>query len=485
MAPETKVNADAVEILIVEDSATQSLELQLILERHGYRVTANGNAEQALATLLTFQPTLVISDINMPGMDGYQLCQKIKNDPALKDIPVMLLTSLSAPKDIIRGLECGADNFVVKPYAEHFLLSRIHFILANQELHTTAGAEMGISIYFGGQKYFITADRLQILNLLLSTYETAIQRNQELTEARQALESQKQELACANSELESSQRELQASLAELQKMHADLRAVQLQLVEAEKMRTIGRLAAGVAHEVKNPLAILMRGLDFLSQSLEQPDASLTAILKDMQDAIQRANTVIHGLLDFAAPNQLEAQPEDLNLIVHQALFFVKHSLTEHCIHTDLAMTPDLPLCRLDRQKLTEVLVNLFDNAIHAMPKGGTLAVHTAAKTLTGIGANVGGNMIDRFQIGDRVVVVEIEDSGHGIPADKLDKIFDPFFTTKPTGQGTGLGLAICKTIVELHRGSIEIRNRDGGGILVTLMFKVEEAAREATIHGGT
>jgi signal transduction histidine kinase len=483
MNTEPHVKADAVEVLIIEDSATQALELQLILERHGYRVTANSNAEQALATLQTFQPTLVISDINMPGMDGYQLCQKIKNDPALKDIPVMLLTSLSAPKDIIRGLECGADNFVVKPYEEHFLLSRIHFILANQELHTTAGAEMGISIYFGGQKYFITADRLQILNLLLTTYETAIQRNQELTEARQALELQKQVLARSNTELESSQRNLQASLAELQKMHADLRAVQLQLVEAEKMRTIGRLAAGVAHEVKNPLAILMRGLDFLSQSLEQPDASLTTILKDMQDAIQRANAVIHGLLDFAAPNQLEAQPEDLNLLVHQALFFVKHPLTEHCIHTDLALTPDLPLCRLDRQKLTEVLVNLFDNAIQAMSKGGTLTVRTAAKTLTGIGANIGGNMIDRFQIGDRVAVVEIEDTGRGIPADKLDKIFDPFFTTKPAGQGTGLGLAICKTIVELHRGSIEIRNRDGGGILVTLMFKVEEAAHEATVHG--
>jgi signal transduction histidine kinase len=479
------VSEDVVEILIVEDSATQSLTLQHILERHGYRVTASGSAEEALATLQTFQPTLVISDINMPGMDGYQLCQKIKTDPSLKDIPVMLLTTLSAPKDIIRGLECGADNFVVKPYEEQFLLSRIHFVLANQELHKTAGAEMGISIYFGGQKYFITADRLQILNLLLSTYETALQRNQELTEARQALELQQQELASSNTELESSQRNLQASLAELQKMHADLRAVQMQLVEAEKLRTVGRLAAGVAHEVKNPLAILMRGLDFLSQSLEQPDETLTAILKDMQDAIQRANAVIHGLLDFSAPHQLEAQPEDLNLIIRQALFFVKHLLDEHHIRTDLAMAPDLPLCRLDRQKITEVLVNLFDNAIHAMANSGMLTVRTAAKTLTGIGANVGGNMIDRFQIGDRVAVVEIEDTGPGIPADKLDKIFDPFFTTKPTGQGTGLGLAVCKTIIELHRGSIEIRNRDGGGILVTLMFKVEEAAREATVHGGT
>jgi len=302
--------------------------------------------------------------------------------------------------------------------------------------------------------------------------------NRDVTSIKKAEE----ELRRTNTELERSQRDLQASVAELQKMHADLRAMQMQLVEAEKMRTIGRLAAGVAHEVKNPLAILLRGLDFLSQSLAGPDETISAVLKDMQDAILRANTVIHGLLDFSAPNQLEAQPEDLNLIVRQSLFFVKHLLTEHHIHPDLATAPDLPLCRMDRQKITEVLVNLFENAIQAMPNGGTLTVRTASKTMTGFGSNIGGSMIDRFQIGDRVVVAEIEDTGQGIPADKLDRIYDPFFTTKPAGQGTGLGLSVCKTIVELHRGTIEVRNRDEGGVRVILMFKAQDTACDAPTH---
>ncbi|MCX7008386.1 MAG: ATP-binding protein, partial [Kiritimatiellaeota bacterium] len=297
--------------------------------------------------------------------------------------------------------------------------------------------------------------------------------NRDVTSLKKA----EDELRRANADLEQSKFELQNSLAELQKMHTDLRTMQMQLVEAEKMRTIGRLAAGVAHEVKNPLAVLLRGLDFLSQSLPQPDETIAAVIKDMQDAIMRANTVIHGLLDFSSPNQLEAQPEDLNTIIRQSLFFVKHLLSEFHIHVNLELSPELPTSRLDRQKIAEVLVNLFENSIHAMPQGGTLTVRTSAKLLTGFGPSMGSSAIDRFQIGGLVIVAEIEDTGAGIPADKLDKVFEPFFTTKPTGQGTGLGLSVSKTIVELHRGSIEVENRESGGVRVTLMFRAHTDAK--------
>jgi PAS domain S-box-containing protein len=296
--------------------------------------------------------------------------------------------------------------------------------------------------------------------------------NRDVTSLKKAEE----ELRRANAELETSQKELQASLAELQRVHADLRTMQMQLVEAEKMRTIGRLAAGVAHEVKNPLAILLRGLDVLQHTLKQPDETIAGVITDMQDAIMRANTVIHGLLDFSSPNQLEAHPEDLNGLVRQSLFFVKHLLSEHHIEIHLDLAPDLPACRLDRQKITEVLVNLFENAIHAMPQGGTLTARTSSKLLTGFGFNVGGDTVGQFPIGGRVVVAEIEDTGAGIPVDKLNKIFEPFFTTKPTGQGTGLGLSVSKTIVELHRGTIEVENRAEGGVRVTLMFRAHTDA---------
>jgi len=184
-----------VDILIVEDSPTQMLKLRRVLERHGYTVlTAARDGQEALAALAANRPTLVITDINMPGMDGYELCERIKDDPKVRDIPVILLTSLADPKDILRGLECGADNFIVKPYDEEFLLSRIQYVLANLELRRQAGGKQATEIYFAGHKYQLTSDRIHSIDLLLSTYETAVQKNLELSRAKEKLEEQAEEL---------------------------------------------------------------------------------------------------------------------------------------------------------------------------------------------------------------------------------------------------------------------------------------------------
>src|SRR6266478_837454 len=180
-------NTTPVRILIVEDSATQAERLQHVLEEHGYRLSAARNGREALAAIRANPPTLVISDIVMPEMDGYHLCRQIKQDDQFKNLPVILLTSLSDPVDVVRGLEAGADNFVFKPYDEDYLLARIAYLLANQHLRETESTKMGVEIFFSGRKFFISSDRLQILNLLLCTYEAAVQKNRQLAEARDEL----------------------------------------------------------------------------------------------------------------------------------------------------------------------------------------------------------------------------------------------------------------------------------------------------------
>lgn len=177
-----KYNKRDVEILIAEDSATQREQLQHLLEEHGFTVTSAPNGRQALEAAQRRKPTMIITDIVMPELDGYALCKALRSDERLKEIPVMLLTSLSDAHDVIFGLECGADNFIRKPYQADYLLNRIDYLLMNQELRKNQRMRMGIEISLGGQRHFITAERQQILDLLISTYEQATYINKELAD---------------------------------------------------------------------------------------------------------------------------------------------------------------------------------------------------------------------------------------------------------------------------------------------------------------
>src|SRR6266403_2360578 len=198
------------EILIVEDSPTQAKRLQYILEQQGHHVTVASDGGEALEAAKRSKPTVIISDVVMPGMDGYELCRIVKDNPALSDVPVILVTTLSDPHDVIRGLERRADNFILKPYDERYLLGRVQYVLVNREMRQTDQPGMGLEIYFGGQRHFITADRLQILNLLLSTYEAAMRRNRELSLAQDALQQTNSELLQRTAELEAANKDLEA-----------------------------------------------------------------------------------------------------------------------------------------------------------------------------------------------------------------------------------------------------------------------------------
>ena len=182
------------DILIVEDSRTQAEELRYILEKKDFRVSLAVNGKEALHFLQRRIPDIVITDILMPEMDGYELCKRIRADEKLKDVPVILVTSLSEPTDVIKGLEAGANNFITKPYDEKYIISRIEYLLANRELRRNAETDMGAKVFFSGHNYFITAERLQILDLLLSTYESAYHQNRELLTTQKKLRESNEQL---------------------------------------------------------------------------------------------------------------------------------------------------------------------------------------------------------------------------------------------------------------------------------------------------
>ena len=220
-------------IVIAEDSITQAEQLKYILEKEDYVVLHGQNGKEAWEIIQREKPVLIMSDIMMPEIDGYELCRMVKSKEEIKDIPVILITALSDPVDIIRGLESGADNFITKPYQEKFLLTQLRRIVANAELRKGQFSEVDLKIFFAGKIYEINSNRLQILDLLLSTYETSIQKNRELENANEELEATRSKLEILNKNL---QEEVDKRTLKVQRLNAQLQAIRKinQLIVKEK-----------------------------------------------------------------------------------------------------------------------------------------------------------------------------------------------------------------------------------------------------------
>ncbi|HEY0802286.1 MAG TPA: response regulator, partial [Steroidobacteraceae bacterium] len=297
-------------ILIAEDSATQAQRLQHILEQHGYRVTTTANGRLALEAALRSKPALIISDVVMPEMNGYELCSRVKADAQLSDVPVVLVTTLSDPHDVIRGLECRADNFILKPYEADQLLRRIQFVLVNSQMRRSEQPGMGLEIIFGGQKHFITADRLQILNLLLSTYEAAMQRNSELTSTRDTLRQTNQDLKHLTRELED---RVLARTRELEQSNHALRQAQQALIQQERLRALGQMASGIAHDINNAIS----PISLYTESLLEHEANLSPMARERLVTIQRAiddvAQTVARMREFYRPREAELEFAEVDL----------------------------------------------------------------------------------------------------------------------------------------------------------------------------
>src|SRR4030042_2194256 len=175
-------------VAIAEDSLTQAEELKYILEKNGYKVLHGLNGQEVMKLVRKDRPLLIIADILMPVMDGYELCRRIKTDDDLSKVPVILLTSLTRMEDVLKGLECGADSYVMKPFNEEHLMSRIYCVLNSNPAENDVRMEQeNIDVLFEGKKYLVNSTRFQILSMLLSTYEGAVQKTRKLIETQSKL----------------------------------------------------------------------------------------------------------------------------------------------------------------------------------------------------------------------------------------------------------------------------------------------------------
>jgi len=415
---------DNVRILIIEDSLTQALRLQDSLEKHDFESQIANNGKAGLDLLKQKKFTLVISDIIMPEMDGYELCRHIKSDKILRSIPVILLTSLSDPQDVIEALECGADNFVTKPYNEKFLISRIQNILINRQLRLDGMSEMGIEIVFAGKKHFITSSRMQIVDLLFSTYENAIQKNSELEQV--------------NRELVMTQRELEQKNLELARLNE------------QKNYFLGM----AAHDLRNPMGAIFNSSELI---IEEDLGPINAEQKEMMEAIKSASefmlNLVNDFLDIAhiESGKLTLKKQEVNILnlLGKNVQFNKNFATKK--HISLTYSYDnsliIPDMSVDPAKLQQVMNNLISNAIKYTHSGGSVAVAVETK--------------------DDQLIISVEDNGQGIPENEVEQLFAPFQRTSVQStageKSTGLGLAIAKKIVHAHEGELWVKSQVGKG----------------------
>jgi len=262
---------------------------------------------------------------------------------------------------------------------------------------------------------------------------------------------------------------------ELELMHAyrKIKETQFQLIQAEKMKVVGGLASGVAHEVKNPLSTLLYGVTYLSKSLSEKDSKIESVLANMKEAINRANDIVTDLLNFSSLASITKKAEDLESVLQRAISLVRHEFLRNRISVITKIEKHIPDVKIDRNRIEQVLINLILNSVHSMPDGGNLTLNITSRQYSEDLKDVSKLSRKVFQSGDTIVVLTVEDSGFGVPKDKIDQIFEPFFTTRRADGGVGLGLSVSKNIMDIHEGGIFIENKQNGGARATLIFKAE------------
>lgn len=534
----------AIEILLVEDSPTDRLIAVEALERslmlNSVNVVENGvDALSYLRREGPFaearRPDLILLDLNLPKKDGREVLAEIKADPALKLIPVIVLTTSEAEENLLEP-DGSRVSYITKPvdfgrftealaalggYGVEVVtlptettLERIarQSPVAALPTHPLDGVLRLLLIEDNPTDVLLFRDAIDS-NGLVSFELTHVAR---LADAREQLRACSFDLVVTDLSLPDSQgletfRQVRAwasnlptivltglddeavgisamregaqdylikgqltgrAVARAARYAIDKRQHQEQLRQAQRLEAVGRLAAGAAHDFNNVLAVIRGNAELLPGTTDAQELAESA--KEIQEAADRATRIARQLLAFSKPQAVEPRVVDLNRVVGQFTKMMRRLLGEG-IHLELRLGAEVPAILADVGMLEQVLLNLAVNARDAMPGGGKVSVRTSAVELD---ARLASSMPNAH--GGRFARLSVTDSGAGMTEDVRERIFEPFFTTKPSGMGTGLGLATVHSIVTQHRGSVEVVSRVGVGTTFEIFLPSTTVAPEST-----
>lgn len=417
----------ALSILVVEDSRTQAEFLRHILETEGYDVTLAADGTEAIRRIEAGRPDIVLTDILMPGMDGYELCRRIKQERP--EIPVILVTNLFDPADVMRGLASGADSFIVKPVEPGHVRSQIDAVLRTRETPDPDARSAELKVTFDGSTYTIAAGRLKILNTLLSTYTVAVAKNAELQEAQEQLHSLNDQLRTAVEELSRSNENLAAENQERRRVEKAL---------AEANRKLQLMASITRHDLLNQLAALWGYLD-LAQTLREREPANA--WHHVESAGEMANR-ISNTLQFTAEYQKVGVASPLWQEIRALVERTERYISAGSVTLENAVPPGVEICA--DPLIEKVFTNLIDNALRYGEKVTTITFSLREE-------------------GETCTIV-CEDDGVGVPTDEKEKIF-----SYAHGMNTGLGLFLAREILAITGITIRETGEPGRGARFELL----------------
>jgi len=255
---------------------------------------------------------------------------------------------------------------------------------------------------------------------------------------------------------------------ELKRTYNTLKITQGQLIQNEKMAALGRLASGLAHQIRNPLEIILMGIDFLGNTLPNKDLNSEKAFEKIKNAVNRTNRIITDFLRFSRKAELKFESVNVCKLLDETINLIEYRINVNKIKIERNYSEESVQVNADKNLLQQVFMNLFNNGIDAMVKGGVTRIKVNTKKIIQVGEKTGYRENDYFKIGDKMVVIEIEDTGKGIPKDVLSQVFEPFFTTKESEKGTGLGLSLAHLIIDRHKGNITVQSEVNKGTKFTL-----------------
>ncbi len=418
-------------VVVVEDSRTQAEYLSHLLEIEGASVVVAASGAEALAAIRAHPPEAVLTDIVMPGMDGYELCRKIKADPHIATIPVILVTQLHDPSDVLKGLEAGAENFIVKPYDPEQVYSRLDTVLAPGRGDDPDGRLHDIAYVLDGQSHTINFSRSRILDILLSTYEFAVKKNNELQEAHERVSALNEELMAAVEDLQMANRNLSKENAERGRVEQAL---------ADANRKLNLMTSVTRHDINNQI-LALQGFTELAEMEVKDGKTLGHIrkAKAAARAIQRQIAFTKQYEDIGVRAPLW---QDLSEIVE--------SLRQFLAGEEIGLrSRDLDFEIYADPLLSRVFENLVDNSIRH-------------------GKHVRQITVFSRRTADGGLLVSYEDNGEGIPDTEKTRIFEKGF-----GKNTGLGLFLTREILEFTGISVRETGVPGRGALFEISVPAE------------